>query len=65
MLYNALMLYSVVYDFPVDDKNYLLLKKLGLLLVSLGNLLCALWVRRRFIPILLEYILVFVNVDTC
>lgn len=27
-----------------DEKNYLLLKKLGLFLVSLGNLLSALWV---------------------
>jgi len=35
---------SVAYDLPIDEKNYLLLKKLGLFLVFLGNLLSTLWV---------------------
>jgi len=35
---------SIAYDLPVDERNYLLLKKLGLLLASLGNLLSSLWV---------------------
>ena len=38
------VLCSVAYDLPMDERNYLLLKKLGLLLVSLGSLLSSLWV---------------------
>jgi len=48
------LLCRVAYDLPVDEKNYLLLKKLGLFLVSLGNLLSALWV--RFHPCFFLYI---------
>jgi len=40
---------SVAYDLPVDDKSYLLLKKLGMLLASLGYLLSSLWVRNDLI----------------